>query len=123
MARVASAAFVQRLLREHHSIAIALFFEPAFKSMLLDDAIYAAALEAAPHCSVPYWPWLNAPTGLQRYAGKPSAETLAWARRILELIEANGELAAEAKAESGSDHSARSTLKAFEAYRREFDVT
>ena len=115
------AALAARLLREHHSAVMTLFTQAATKKLLLDDGVYRVALEEAARCTVPYWLWINSRPGIAQLLDKPSEENVEHARRLIALIDANGELAARARAEAetgSQDHTNRSTLRDLEALRQ-----
>ncbi|HEY3493177.1 MAG TPA: hypothetical protein VGK73_00770 [Polyangiaceae bacterium] len=102
------AGLVQALLRSHHVGVMGLFTAAPTRLLLLDDAVYATALEHAPHHPTPFFFWLRD----KRMAPGPPEQTQ-WALRMLALIDKNGELAKEAAEEevSGTNRFFRSNLR------------
>lgn len=116
------AGFVRSLLAAHHGSVVGLFVAGPTKQLLLDDAVYATALEHAAHFTVPFWNWLNPREAFLRALKKRDDATKTWGRRVLALIEANGELAKSAREEEASGTTsihARLQQKALETLRNE----
>nr|MBP6630627.1 hypothetical protein [Kofleriaceae bacterium] len=113
---------VQSLLCAHHGSVMGLFLAGPTRQLLLDDALFATAIEHAPHCEVPFWRWLDPRDAFYRFLKKRDEATKTWALRVLAIIEANGRLAQEARDEEASGTTAihaRLKQQALESLRRE----
>ncbi len=114
------AAVVQQLIRNHHGAVMGLFVAAPTKLLLLDSVVYATAIEHAPHCKLPFYRWLEHRRGIPSMLTKRDAATIEWGKRLLAVIEANGELAREVREEEASglpSRMFRSTLDALQALR------
>jgi hypothetical protein len=108
------AAFVADLFRAKHRAAVGLFVAAPTKALLLDDTVFAAALDVVADVPLPAYAWLTRGTIAKRVTDRE------WTRRILALIEKHGELAADAAreiAEKSVANFARQALAVFERLR------
>ncbi|MEO8699126.1 MAG: hypothetical protein ABI867_03750 [Kofleriaceae bacterium] len=83
---------VRKMLRARHPMVMPLLAVDA--ALLMDDTVYADALATVSEVPVPYRGWLDSKTGLGSRLTSRDPRIRIWMGRLLDLIEAKGELAA-----------------------------